>query len=224
MRRHPGNSNLHIYDHHTYQELPLMFDKGPFIEEHLFCLKQTIDLAIEQYSRILAFRLDLTLPDDESWSSSARTNVLISRFIESFKAKIEYNRLRARDRNKYAHTSKVRYVWFREVGWKGRPHYHLLILLNRDAFFGPGKLQSAADNLINRAKEAWASAVSLPVDQADGLVNFTKDATYRINRHIPPDKKRVDQLPELFRRASYMCKAATKVYGDGQHSFGASRG
>jgi hypothetical protein len=27
----------------------------------------------------------------------------------------------------------------------------------------------------------------------------------------------------LFYRASYLCKSATKAYGDGQHGFGASR-
>lgn len=224
MPRHPSNTNLRIYDNHTYEGLTLMSKKGPFVEEHLFRLKQTIELALEEHPRLLAFRVDLTLPDDGNWPNSACTNELISRFIESFKAKIEYNRIRARDRNKYAHTSKVRYVWCREIGWKGRPHYHLLFLLNRDAFFGPGRLESEAGNLINRLKEAWASALRLSVSRVDGLVNITRDATYRVNRHMNPDNKRNDQLLNLFERASYMCKTATKAYGDRQHSFGASRG
>ncbi|MCO2952435.1 inovirus Gp2 family protein, partial [Pseudomonas aeruginosa] len=31
------------------------------------------------------------------------------------------------------------------------------------------------------------------------------------------------ELADLFHRASYLCKAATKSYGDGQHGFGCSR-
>lgn len=46
--------------------------------------------------------------------------------------------------------------------------------------------------------------------------------TFRLDRNVRPGN--VDQLPELFRRASYLCKAATKRYGYGFHGFGCSRG
>lgn len=41
-------------------------------------------------------------------------------------------------------------------------------------------------------------------------------------RNVRAGKK--DVLPELFRRASYLCKGATKSYGDHYHGFGYSRG
>ncbi|HCF5691975.1 inovirus Gp2 family protein, partial [Pseudomonas aeruginosa] len=34
----------------------------------------------------------------------------------------------------------------------------------------------------------------------------------------------VDELPEVFYRGSYLCKKATKSYGNRQRGFGASRG
>lgn len=230
--RHPDNTNLHLYYGDTYAGRPLQVDKGPFVEEYLYRLNQTIGLALQQYPRVLAFRADPRLPVGIDLPEYAYTNEVISRFIESFKAKIEHNRDKARERNRYAHTCKVRYVWAREVGQEGgRHHYHLLFLLNRDAFFSIGKLQSEVSNMISRMEEAWASALGLTLGQVVGLVNIPKKAMYRIDRNpretrvTGSDRKvLVDELPDLFYRSSYLCKAATKSYGVRQRGFDTSRG
>ena len=60
--RHPANTNLHLYYEDTFEGFPLMRDKGPFIREYLSDLKHTIELATAEYSRVLAFRADLRLP------------------------------------------------------------------------------------------------------------------------------------------------------------------
>lgn len=109
----------------------------------------------------------------------------------------------------------------REVGRGGRPHYHLLIQLNRDAYHVVGKLRSRRVNNISRI-EAWVSALGLSVEQMDGLVNIPENATYWIYRSVPGDE--VDERPELFCRASYLCKMATKSYGDRQRGVDTSRG
>lgn len=221
MLRHPGNTNLHQHHADTFEGLPVMVEKGPFIREYLIDLKRTIDLAIEQYPRVLAFRVDLRLPSGAELDDRVFTNVVISRFIASFKAKIQYNREKAREQSKRAHLSKVRYVWTREQGQRGRPHYHLLILLNRDAFYSVGRIHSEKTNIFRRMNEAWASALRVPVDQVDGLVEVPLNATYRMDRN---DSSNENVLPALFRRSSYLCKAATKVFGCGQHGFGCSNG
>ncbi len=222
LRRHSGNTNLHLHDLPTFDGLPVMLSVGPFIREYLYRLKQTIDLALGQYPRVLAFRVDLRLPLGIDLPEYAYTNEVISRFIDSFKAKIEHNRAKARDRNPYAHDSKVRYVWAREIGEMGRPHYHLLVLLNQDAYYTLGWLKSEAKNINNRMKEAWASALGVSVDDVRGLVNIPPNAEYRVDRDVRPGD--VDELPDLFYRASYLCKAATKSYGGNHHGFGNSRG
>ncbi|MCS9525298.1 inovirus Gp2 family protein [Pseudomonas aeruginosa] len=86
----------------------------------------------------------------------------------------------------------------------------------------PGRVQSTRRNLVARLQEAWASALQLSVDQVDGLVHITDNATYRIYQNVPDGK--LDELPELFRRASYLCKAATKSYGNRQRGFDTSKG
>lgn len=222
LLRHPGNSNLHLYDLPNYEGLPVMLSAGPFILEYLFRLEQTIGLALEHHSRVLAFRVDLRLPMGIDLPDYAYTNEAISRFIDSFKAKIEHNRAKARERNPNAHDSKVRYVWAREIGEMGRPHYHLLILLNQEAFYTVGWLKSKASNINNRMKEAWASALGLSVDDVRGLVNIPPNPEYRIARNVRPGD--TDELPALFYRASYLCKADTKSYGNRQRGFDTSRG
>lgn len=221
MLRHPDNTNLRLHHDDTFEGLLVMVEKGPFVWQYLSRLKHTVDLALEQYSRLLAFRVDLRLPVGVDLPDHAYTNKVISRFIESFKAKIEHNRDKARERNLYAHDCRVRYVWAREVGWGGRPHYHLLILLNRDAYYTVGRLRSEADNMISRMQEAWASALGLPDDQVDGLVHIPRNAEYRVDRYVRADDE--DVLMDLFYRASYLCKAATKLYGDNHHGFGCSK-
>jgi hypothetical protein len=141
----------------------------------------------------------------------------MDRFLESFKAKIKHNRFKAGSSGKYIHDTKVRYVWAREIGFLGKPHYHVLILLNRDAFTTLGNFEPGRDNMFNRLVTAWASALSLSFDECNGLVHIPDKPDYRLH------KDDEQGLQELFYRVSYLCKSATKAYGDGQHGFGASR-
>lgn len=216
MLRHPDNTNLTIHYADTFQGLPVMADKGPFFSNYLARLKLTIERSLAQYSRVLAFRIDLRLPATTQLPDYAYTNEVISLFLESFKAKIKHNREIARRTNQYAHDSNVRYVWAREQGQGGRPHYHLVILLNQDAFYTVGKLDSDRVNMFHRLQEAWASALRLQVHEVSGLVEVPMNATYRLRRDA-------ETYQELFKRASYLCKTATKAFGDGCHGFDTSR-
>ncbi|MBF8805591.1 inovirus Gp2 family protein [Pseudomonas asiatica] len=221
LLRHPDNNNLSLHYEPTYDGLPVMLGKGPFIREYLSDLKHTIELAMAEYPRVLAFRVDLRLPQGIDLPDYAYTNLVISRFFESFTRRIKYHQGKVGERG-YARGCKVRYVWSREVGQGGNPHYHLLILLSRDAYYTVGRLCSERVNMISRMKESWAGALGISVKQVSGLVHISKNAEYRVDRYVRRDDE--DELPALFCRASYLCKAATKVYGDGQHGFGASRG
>jgi len=219
--RHPANTNLHLYYHDTFEGFRLMGDKGPFILEYLLDLKHTIDLALAEYPRVLAYRVDLRLPQGVELPDFAYTNQVISRFFESFTKRIQYHQERVAERG-YSRGCKVRYVWSREIGQGGRQHYHLMILLNRDAYYTIGRLGSERVNMISRIEESWAGALGLPVDLMTGLVHIPKNAEYLIDRVKRQGKG--DELADLFYRASYLCKKATKHYGDRQRSFETSRG
>ncbi len=217
MSRHATNHNLTLHYENTYLEFPIQVGKGPFISEYLQRLHETTTRALDQYPRVFAFRFDLRLPSDHGYQKIPSGNEVIDRFIESFKAKIRHNRTLAFRKNKYAHDTVVRYVWAREASGHGLPHFHFAILLNYDAFCAIGKFEPGRDNMFNRLQEAWASALGLPVNEARGLVHVPENASYRI---CQSDDKSV---ASFFYRTSYLCKAATKVFGDGYHGFGASR-
>ncbi|MFG9513529.1 inovirus Gp2 family protein [Pseudomonas aeruginosa] len=228
--RHPANTNLHLHYGDTFEGFSIQSKVGPFIREYLSDLKRTIDLALAEYPRVLAYRVDLRLPQGVEIPDYAYTNQVISRFFESFTKKIQYHQERVAARS-YSRGCKVRYVWSREIGQAGRQHYHLLILLNRDAYYTLGLLRSERVNMISRIEESWASALGLSKHEVVGLVHIPDNPTYRIDRHPRMRKVAgadlkvlVDELPDLFYRASYLCKKATKSYGDRQRGFGTSRG
>ncbi|MNU38763.1 inovirus Gp2 family protein [uncultured Pseudomonas sp.] len=217
MIRHSDNTNLILHNDTTFQNWPIQEDKGPFIKQYLNRLQQTMQCALAQYPRVFAFRVDLRLPMGIQPPDYAYTNEVIERFIGSFKAKIKHNRSMARQSNPYAHDSKVRYVWAREQGQHGKPHHHLAILLNYDAFNSLGKFELGRDNMFNRLGEAWASALGLSVEAVGGLVEIPNNPYYHLHRD--------DLVGQalFFHRTSYLCKSATKAFGDGSHGFGCSR-
>ncbi|WP_312341197.1 inovirus Gp2 family protein [Stutzerimonas nitrititolerans] len=219
--RHPVNTNLHLHYGETFEGFPVQKGKGPYIREYLSDLKHTIELAMAEYPRVLAFRVDLRLPQGRELPDYANTNQVISRFFESFTKKIQYHQERVAERG-YSRGCKVRYAWSREIGQGGKPHYHLLILLNRDAYYTVGRLRSERVNMIGRMEESWARALRISADQVRGLVHIPKDAEYRIDREVR--RGDVEKLPEMFYRASYLCKKATKSYGGRQRGFDTSRG
>lgn len=214
MRRlNPFNQRELIYGD-IYRDYPLQEDKGPFVRKHLDKIIGVMDASLDEHPRTFAFRVDLRLP---RWLISIREDRLMERFIASFKNKVQHARIRALRTNPQAHQTNIRYVWAREEGIRnGKPHYHLVIFVNHDAFNCLGKYKLGSSNLYSRMVEAWASALDIEPDAAVGLVHIPRGALYRVFANDP------DSEDALFYRASYMAKAATKVRGI-RHCFGGSR-
>ncbi|WP_256345039.1 inovirus Gp2 family protein [Pseudomonas gingeri] len=215
-KRHPGNSNLHLYYENTFRGLPVMAFHVPFITEYLDSLLETTQLALSAHRQVFALRFDLRFPND--YLPPASSNAVISRFVASLSVRIEIARERAKRLNGSAHQTSVRWCWVREVGQEGRPHFHFVLLLNRDAFHTVGRFQSERENLYTRIQAAWASALRIHFDYVEGLVHIPANATFHLSRDDPAEMNR------YFHRASYLCKAATKDYGSRCRAFGCSRG
>ncbi|MBN9409219.1 MAG: inovirus Gp2 family protein [Burkholderiales bacterium] len=211
------NRNHTLYYDRTFHGLPVMQENGPMIMEYLDTLHRVANLALESYSRVFAIRFDLHFPYGMDASNDSIANSYISRFVDSIKAKIRHHRSLAMLRNIYAHDSEVRFVWAREIGKFGRVHYHVAILLNREAYFTLGKIASRHSNMAHRIMESWASALGTKYETALGLVHFPENPVYLF------EKGDRSGLEAFFYRASYLCKAGTKEFGNGRHGFGASR-
>ena len=215
-KRHPGNSNLHLHHENSFQGLPVMTSYSPFIAEYLKRLHETTQLALSAHRRVFAVRFDLRFPDDDLPLES--NNTVISKFVDSLTVRIQSARERSKRLNGSAHQTQVRWCWVREIGREGRAHYHFVLLLNKDAYHTVGRFHSAQENLYRRIQSAWASALEIPVGEADGLVHIPVNAEYHLSQDDPAEMDR------YFQRVSYLCKAATKVYGNRCRVFGCSRG
>lgn len=218
LKRIPGNTNLRYWHEETYDGYPLMAGVGPFVEQYLEKLYQTMQHALSDYSRVFAVRFDLRLPHGRVLPSDATTNQVLARFKASLEEQISWDRERARDRNSSAHGTRVRLFWVREIGSVNeQPHYHCILFLNGYAYRSLGSFQSANNNMYKRIVLAWARALRLRVADVSQSLHFPPGATYHLTRtnYLGQDK--------FFHRSSYLCKAATKHYGDGQHGCGGSR-
>ena len=215
-KRHPVNSNLHLHHENTFQGLPVMTSHSPFITEYLGRFYETTQLALKAHRRVFAVRFDLRFPDDDLPLES--DNTVISRFVDSLTVRIQSARERSKRRNGSAHQTQVRWCWVREIGREGRAHYHFVLLLNKDAYHTVGRYHSAQENTYSRIHAAWAGALRIPVDDTNGLVHIPANAEYHLSQDDPAE------LDRYFRRVSYLCKAATKVYGNRCRVFGCSRG
>jgi len=215
MKRHPKNNNLKLFFGESYEGFDVLLQHLPMVEEYLSRTLYVTRLALLKHPRTFAFRVDLHFPAD--WSFGTNDNKPLERFIASFRAKIFHNRKLRAEESEYAHSTAVSYIWCREIGEHGIPHYHLAILLNRDAFIKLGKFEIGRKNLYNLLVEAWASALKLPVTDMRGLAHIPENHAYTLT----PDDR--DAFNDFFCRVSYLCKSRTKHFGDGVHSFGTSR-
>ncbi len=211
------SKNHRLYFGDEYRLMPLVSGNHPMVMEYLEVLNDVLEKSLGQYGRVFAFRFDLHLPSGIEARPDSFCNSVVSRFIESLKAKIRHNREAAKENGMLVHDTKVRYFWVREVGALGRVHYHFTVLLNGHAFNWLGRFQSSGGNMANRIWEAWASALGETIERAKPLVHFPENPSYMLFRDDPLSVGR------FFERASYLCKARTKQYGFGHHGYGASR-
>lgn len=211
MKRHNDNTNLRLINGNTYRGYPVQSDHGPLVANYLDKVIETMSLALEQHSKVFAFRLDLRFP---SWfeQSDSSTNEHIRRFIEKFDAIIQAHLRRGK------HSSKLRYIWVREIGKHQNIHHHLAILLNGNAYSTVGNFSLGNKNLFTRIVDAWARALGVMPQEITSCVHIPENAGYRLSRSS------TETTNAFIYRVSYLCKSKTKQYGAQSHSFSSSRG
>ena len=213
MTRHPENRNLRLHYGDTFHNLPVLAsDDRPLVTNYLETMEQVIDQAMEDYSRVFVFRLDLRFPYDYDQDVSNNT---IRRFLDSFTAKLEASEQRRRSSTR-VQDNRVRYLWAREQVSSDYPHYHLAILLNGHAYRRVGSYM-AEHGLARAIKDAWGRALGLDErGDHEGLVSYPRDSEFILTR----DDERARRT--CFSRLSYLCKVASKRYGDRSRNFGCS--
>lgn len=177
-------------------------------------IADTFNCALATYTRVLALRVDLRLPNCPAATDAA----VISRFIGSLNARIDARQRRKQREGKRIWATTLRFVWAREFGeLNGKKHYHAVLLLNRDTWCGPGDY-NGPDSLAGMIKLAWCSALQVDAQRFATLAHFPESPSSWLARGDTL------QRHQALERASYLAKYHTKVIGDGERNFGCSRG
>ena len=143
----------------------MTYKYNPFWQQRI---RETVRHALNVHPRLTALRVDLRLPDVPAATDAA----VISRFINALKARIDAYQKRKHREGKRVHPTTLHYVWAREFGeFKGKKHYHLMLLVNRDTWCRAGDYR-APESLAGMIKQAWCSALGVDVGCHATLVHF----------------------------------------------------
>lgn len=189
----------------------MTYKYNPFWQQRI---RETVRHALNVHPRLTALRVDLRFPDVPAATDAA----VISRFINALKARIDAYQKRKHREGKRVHSSTLHYAWAREFGeLKGKKHYHLLLLVNRDTWCRAGDYR-APGSLAGMIKQAWCSALGVDAGRYDTLAHFPDKPAVWLERD---DETGFQQVLE---RAGYLAKEHTKARGTGERNFSCSRG
>ncbi|HIC6968128.1 inovirus Gp2 family protein [Salmonella enterica] len=200
---------------------------APFNNHYLHKLANVIFNAIREHPRTTVIRIDLHLPDykDNNDSLSCIVNLnqgLMKRFIESLNVRLQTflkNKAQAGIRT---YPCRLRYAWVKERQESEKPHWHVVLFLNKDAFKGPGNYKGDSYNLASMIQASWLSALKLPFAvEYLTLVHFPVKPCYYLNVNKAGAYPR--SYDDLMFRLSYMAKERSKVYCREERSFGCSQ-
>lgn len=234
--------HLHAYWESHFYSYPIQqnISKGPQVKEYLESTLELLAYMQYQYSQCFALRVDLRFPLDTWCPSWAESNMAVQIFLEH----LNYELSQANGK----HSRKLHYIWARENNDQQRryalheshlvdqeadlknPHYHLLIILNRDSFnalghifptrHGPWAGIYADQCLAHRIQRSWSYALgSRPHECMPGLVEFTKDISGSPNTFTFRRQQGLMGLKEVMYAASYLCKAYSKDFSSSVRCF-----
>ncbi len=61
-QRNPSNPNLHLGFNTSFRGMPVQEEYLPMVTEYLEDLQETLEIALHDYPRVLAFRVDPIIP------------------------------------------------------------------------------------------------------------------------------------------------------------------
>ncbi|RJG40060.1 inovirus Gp2 family protein [Motilimonas pumila] len=194
-------------------------------EAYLSSIYNLMDRAMAEQARTTVLRFDLHLPNLQTYleePTQEYSSNVITRFIESFKAQVRAGIAKKEREGKRVHPCTIRYVWAKEMNAATQPHYHVALILNKDAYFGFGDYRELRNNLAGKLYRAWASALMYenPEDVVS-LIHIPSDTPYyHLDRN---SSDYLQQCNDVFRRLSYLAKYETKQYGSRSKNFSCSR-
>lgn len=214
-------------------EAKLITYHGAINGDYFNTLVDVIDTAQQAYRCVTAIRVDLHYPDklmgdDMPCLELSLREDILSRFFKSLDAKLKALAIRKLKDGKRVHSRDYHYFWVREQSQSNYPHYHLLLLFNKDDFYTLG-VYNDIDSLAGMIITAWASAWGVKINRKGngelftlflGSVYFVQKVHY-LNINASEHDYR-ESMTALLLHAGYLAKTAAKPVGDGKRNMGSS--
>ncbi|MCR3964173.1 inovirus Gp2 family protein [Aeromonas veronii] len=189
---------------------------GSISFEQLKTSVEVIANFLNKHPRVFAVRVDLRFPqipvmDDPDMPTGFPPEVeeeeVITRFFASLKSQIQAARHR---KGKAGKPFFLGFIWVKEQVTSQYPHYHVVLLFNRDDYGHLGDYSNFnADNMATRICKAWCRALRLTYPDYSSLVHFPDDAEYRFD-HRDADLHN-EKFYKFLERTAYLFKLRTKV-------------
>ncbi|ESM68929.1 hypothetical protein L388_03857 [Klebsiella oxytoca MGH 42] len=143
----------------------------------------------------------------------------ITRALDSLKSQLRAEHLRS---GRAGEPASLAYIWARERDSSEHPHYHLVLLFDREDYAYLGNYtKSDGDNMATRIQKAWCSAIGLDYPDYSSRVHFPKNHSAWFTRHdaltLSPD------YYDFLLRVAYLAKYNTKLLSDGYRNLGTSQ-
>lgn len=188
---------------------------------YLNIIKNTIERALRDCTRLSVFRFDLRFPHyiiTEQYDGNT-----ITRFIDSLKAKIKADIKRKSLTWGRQLKLNLHYVWVKEIGERNQKvHYHLIIFINKDIYHRWGSFQRDHGCLSAMIQQAWASALQAKLSEVKSSVHFCRHGVMYLNQNADETEYQL-QYESILERAKYLGKHHTKPYHQGERLIGCSR-
>ncbi|WP_429141074.1 inovirus Gp2 family protein [Aeromonas veronii] len=192
---------------------------GSISFEQLKTSVEVIANFLNKHPRVFAVRVDLRFPlisimDDPDMPTSFPPEVeeekVIKRFIASLKSQIQAARHR---KGKAGKPFFLGFIWVKEQVTSQYPHYHVVLLFNRDDYGHLGDYSNLdGDNMATRIRKAWCSGLRLAYPDYASLVHFPDDAEYRFDRRDADLHN--EKFYKFLERTAYLFKLRSKVRGE----------
>ncbi len=190
-------------------------------------INEVVQLALNDYSSVFALRIDLRFANPEAGCPDAPVCVqnaegqVMKRFIASLQSQLNAYDMRRIKAGTRFHPTKLRYVWVCEQNEAELPHYHLIIVLNKAAYWRLNNFQSP-ESLAGKIQKAWCSALRLYCPEYGKLVHFPDNCEYVLTREDAINRTPV--FMGFMHRVSYLAKLRTKICRLGSRGIGYSWG
>ncbi|WP_442488301.1 YagK/YfjJ domain-containing protein [Halomonas litopenaei] len=222
--RHPLNDKLRLHYEDTYRGFDVQHWKdGPLVTNYLERVLKTLNAVTWINHSTFAFRVDLHFPSEMPRLPMHETNDVLARFFDNFRNEI------IQRQTKYP--TQLHNLWAREQVNSDKPHYHLMIMLNKNAYDSLGAFAPdwfgvySFNNLYHRMMRSWLKAMGFDHDDPRfrQLIHVCEDPVTEkpwscvLHRH---DRIAMNEAVYM---ASYLCKAYSKPFGQRAHVFDGSR-